>query len=54
MTFCEHVYKEMGEEYCPKCGAWTHKTDWELIAKSRREHREKHGIFYNVREWWSI
>ena len=54
LEFCEHVYKSMRTNPCPKCGKDTHETDWEQIAKQRREHREKHGLFYNVREWWSI
>ena len=54
LEFCEHVYKSMATNPCPKCGGDTHETDWEQIAKQRREHREKHGLFYNVREWWSI
>lgn len=44
----------MNSELCPLCGGHTHETDWKLIAKHRREHREKHGLFYVVREWWSI
>ena len=54
LEYCEHVYKIMGASLCPKCGQDTHETDWEQIAKQRREHREKYGLFYNVREWWSI
>ena len=51
---CEHVYKDMGADICPKCGKDTHETNWAFIASERRKHREKHGIFYNVKEWWSI
>lgn len=51
---CEHVYKDMGVDICPKCGKDTHRTNWGLIADVRRKHREEKGIFYNVREWWSI
>ena len=54
IKFCRHVYEDVKTDICTMCGKPTHKTDWELIAKQRREHREKHGLFYNVREWWSI
>ena len=51
---CEHIYKDMGADICPKCGKDTHKTDWLTIAAQRRTHREKFGLFYTVKEWWSI
>ena len=51
---CEHVYKDMGADICPRCGKDTHRTDWVLLKKQRKEHREKYGLFYIVREWWSI
>lgn len=51
---CVHVYKEVGADICPHCGKDTHKTDWVTIASQRRTHREEVGLFYNVKEWWSI
>ena len=51
---CEHVYKDMGTDICPKCGKDTHRTDWAYLKQQRREHREKVGLLYTVREWWSI
>ena len=52
--YCEHIYRHMGSSECPVCGMPTHETNWEFIAEQRRLHREEHGLFYNVREWWSI
>ena len=54
LKYCEHVYRDMCLEICPICGTELHETNWELIAEQRRLHREEHGLFYNVREWWSI
>ena len=54
MTFCEHVYKDMGADICPKCGLDAHRTDWSSINEARRKHREEHGILHNVPVWWSI
>ena len=54
LKYCPHVYFSMRTNPCPRCGGDTHETDWALIAKQRREHREEHGLFYNVKEWWSI
>ena len=54
IEFCKHVYKDVGADICPFCGRDIRRTNWQEIARQRREHREKHGLFYNVREWWSI
>ena len=54
MTFCEHVYKDLGEDICKYCGKDTHRTNWDFIKEERRKHREKVGILHTVREWWSI
>jgi len=51
---CRHIYEVVGQEICPDCGGYTHETNWDLIAKQRKAHREKYGILYVVREWWSI
>lgn len=51
---CEHVYKEPFADICPKCGKDTHRTPWALIREARIKHREEKGLFYNVKEWWSI
>ena len=52
--FCEHVYKSGYGNPCILCDKDTHEIDWELYKKQRIEHREKYGLFYTVREWWSI
>ena len=54
MNYCEHVYKEVKFDPCELCGKDSHKTNWNLIKELRRKHREEKGLFYNVREWWSI
>ena len=54
LKYCEHVYRTIIANPCPICGGDTHETDWALIAKQRREHRDQYGLFYTVKEWWSI
>ena len=33
LEYCEHVYKDMGQDSCPKCGRDTHETDWAKQAQ---------------------
>lgn len=28
LEYCEHVYKQMNANPCPKCSKDTHETDW--------------------------
>ena len=51
---CEHIYKIINADICPKCGRDTHEPDWELLKAQRKAHREKFGLLHTVREWWSI
>ena len=30
---CRHIYEEVGEDYCPDCGKWTNRFDWQLQNK---------------------
>ena len=49
---CRHVYEEVGADYCPDCGAWTHKVNWEL---AHQLHREWIASGKAVPQgWWSI
>lgn len=52
--YCEHVYKITNVDICLTCGKDTHEINWEFIKNERIKHREKYGLFYTVREWWSI
>ena len=49
---CEHVYKDIGQPVCPKCGKDTHETDWKLLAD---QHRDWIANGKAVPQgWWSI
>ena len=52
--FCDHVYRQVKNNPCELCGKDSHIIDWQLLKKQRDQHREDKGLFYNVREWWSI
>jgi hypothetical protein len=56
MTYCKHVYEYVTITYgnCSSCGQPAHQIDWELLAKQRKEHRDKYGLLYIKAEWWSI
>lgn len=54
LEHCEHVYRDLRQNPCPKCGGDTHNIDWDLLREQRKLHREEKGLFYTVREWWSI
>ena len=50
--FCEHVYKDMGANPCPKCGGATHEIDWEKQWKLHKEWIASGKAVYGG--WWSI
>ena len=50
--YCEHVYKDMGANPCPKCGKETHETDWAKEAKLMKQwHADGKAVYGG---WWSI
>lgn len=52
--FCKHVYQDVEFDPCEYCGRDSHKINWDLYMKQRKDHRDKYGILYNKMEWWSI
>jgi len=54
MIYCRHIYEEVKFDPCEYCGKDSHKINWDFIASERRRNREEKGLFYTVREWWSI
>lgn len=52
--YCQHVYRNVGQNPCQFCGGETHEIDWDKAKLERKAHIEKHGLFNNTREWWSI
>ena len=50
--YCEHVYKDMGQDLCPKCGRDTHETDWKYQAQLMKQwHADGKAVYGG---WWSI
>lgn len=50
--YCEHVYKDMGQDLCPKCGRDTHETDWAKEAQIMKQwHADGKAVYGG---WWSI
>ncbi len=51
---CEHVYKHMGSEICPKCNMPTHEIDWEKHRELNKEWLKKNPDAWKNTGWWSI
>ena len=62
LEHCEHVYRNMKQNPCPKCGGDTHETDYDLQKDLYKKHYEegKHLSYIcddcggTIRKWWSI
>ena len=51
---CEHVYRNMNQNPCPKCGGNTHEINWkEQYALNKQWLKENPDAWRNV-GWWSI
>jgi hypothetical protein len=50
--YCEHVYKNMNQNPCPKCGGDTHETDWGFQAELHRQWIADGKA--TPQGWWSI
>ena len=49
---CEHVYKDIGEDLCPKCGKDTHRINWK---EQQRLHEDWIASGKATTQgWWSI
>jgi hypothetical protein len=49
---CEHVYKNMGKDLCPKCGGYTHEANWKQQYKLHKEWIDSGKT--TVQGWFSI
>lgn len=52
MPYCQHVYEEMNQDICPKCGGNTHKTNWEEQYRLHKEWISSGNAI--TQGWWSI
>lgn len=50
--YCEHVYKNMNANPCPKCGGETHEIDWKYAAQLHKEWIASGKAV--AQGWWSI
>lgn len=49
---CEHIYKIVNADICPKCGRDTHETNWKQIAEQHKKWVKENPNFKY--QWWSI
>ena len=53
LTYCKHIYKNIGKSICPDCGKDTHELDWQknnyLNAEWKKENPNAKSDV-----WWSI
>lgn len=49
---CEHVFKDVRVNPCPKCGGDSHTIDWEKQNQLHREWIESGKA--TPQGWWSI
>lgn len=62
MTYCKHVYEDVGADICPYCGKDTHRTDFKLIAALYEKWWADGNADWSIckecggtiRGWWSI
>lgn len=50
--YCEHVYKEMDTDLCPKCGLPTHRINWKEVARLHKDWISSGKA--TAQGWWSI
>ena len=54
LEHCEHVYRNMNTNPCPKCGGQTHEINWvEQNAIHKQWLKDNPDAYKNV-TWWSI
>ena len=51
---CEHVYRNMGQNPCPKCGGETHEPNWKELNKTYRQWLKDNPDAWKSVGWWSI
>ena len=51
---CEHIYKNMNQNPCPKCGGDTHETNWQEQNKLYKKWLKDNPLAYKEVGWWSI
>jgi len=49
---CEHVYRIMNADICPKCDKPTHEIDWKLVAEQHKDWIASGKA--ELQGWWSI
>mgnify|MGYP003342910051 FL=1 len=52
MSFCRHVYENIGFDICPDCNEPTHETKWEEQHELHKEWISSGKAVYGG--WWSI
>lgn len=50
MTYCRHVYEDVGQDICPDCGNNTHRLNWKFEAAMHKDWIDSGKA---VRQGWS-
>ena len=54
MSYCAHVYKDMGQEICPLCGKSAHSINWAKENKLMKQWLKDNPDAWKEVGWWSI
>lgn len=54
MMGCEHIYKNIGVEVCPKCGRDTHEINWQEQKTLKKQWLKDNPLAWKNVGWWSI
>ena len=51
---CEHIYKNINAEICPKCGGYTHEVNWQKNNALNKQWLKDNPDAWKQVGWWSI
>ena len=54
LEHCEHVYRDMRANPCPKCGNATREIDWEKENELHKQWLKENPDAWKTVGWWSI
>ena len=54
MTYCRHVYENVGQPTCPDCGRDTHEIDWKFQWQLHKQYLKDNPDAWKTVGWWSI
>ena len=54
LEHCEHVYRNINANPCPKCGGETHEINWIEQNKTYKQWLKDNPDAWKQVGWWSI